>query len=225
MDLPRPGERPDDRPVVVGFDGSAPARAALRFAARHAVAVRAPLRVVAVARDLADGPSSLTAAERALAAADRLLRASGTLDARAQVRCGPVARGLLEAAAGSRVLVVGRGARPGPVVRDLLAACPVPLALVPVAGARSSAEDVLVPLAGDASDVPVLAEGRDWAVRRGSRLHVVHALRTGPRTPARPGAPGTAADDGACLVVLAHRGDGAEDLLGRQDRPVLLVPG
>ncbi|PRY14489.1 universal stress protein [Kineococcus rhizosphaerae] len=221
--------------MLVGVDASPQARAALRFAARHAAGLRAPLQVLAVAED----PAAMEPAERALAGAARSLRGLGPLDARTVLRLGAVTRTLLEAAAGARVLVVGRGDRPGDrpgdqlgrTARELLTACPVPLALVPATsppaapGERRTLPadpddgDVLVSLAGDDSDVPVLAAGRDWAVRRRSRLHVAHALRHGPHASVVPDAA-----DGACLVVLANSGEDTDQLLTQVDRPVLVLP-
>lgn len=255
-----PTPRPDARPVLVGFDGSPAARSALRFAAREAAVRHAPLRVLALAERLVDGAgpgTGLDAAERALADAARALHVDGPHDPRVDVTTtlgfGPAAAGLLEAAWGARLVVVGRAARDGAgtglgaVAGVLAGICPVPLAVVPAhpwaeVGTRrddTGPQSVVVAVGGERpDDGAALAAARTWAVQHRARLHVVHGLREpsgapGPRTPA----PATtlthhtlsdavlAVARTASLVVLTYDGRATKDLLSRLDRPVLLLPG
>lgn len=117
----------------MGFDGSAAARSALRFAVREASVARAPLQVLALAEHLAEhtselvpegfpcpcrgggGPLCLDAAEAALADAARALHVGVPAGSRfagsTALRFGPAAAGLLDAAGAARLVVVGRQGR------------------------------------------------------------------------------------------------------------------
>ncbi len=117
---PRGSHRPFAGHVVVGVDGSAPARAALEFAFRHAAAHRRPLAVVAVTRHGADddlwfddtyGETHLTEepAEAALLEGEtrpwRL--AFPHVAVKRAIFAGHPIDGLVRASAGAHLLVVG----------------------------------------------------------------------------------------------------------------------
>jgi nucleotide-binding universal stress UspA family protein len=188
-----------DAPVLVGLDASEPARDAVRWGAREALARNAPLHLVTAFGWMPvhdeDDPFQLPPhqrdalradAERALAAAAReAARVAPGVEVTTELHTGTPAGLLVEASRTARVLVVGhRGA--GGFATLLLgsvsgavaahAACPVVVVRGPGDGAAPpDAGPVVVGVDGSPASETALAFAVDAAVRRGAPLVAVHA--------------------------------------------------
>lgn len=107
--------------VVAGVDGKRPAELAVAFAADEAAALGEPLRIVCVGYTanplLAGFVPDVTLDERRSRVLDEAAARARELQPRVEVRAdaveAPPARGLVEAAEGSRMLVVGTRDRHG----------------------------------------------------------------------------------------------------------------
>lgn len=135
---PRRANQPQG-PVVAGTDGSARSRDVIRFAFREAELRRVPALAVCA---LADAPATLGDASRIEADFDRVLsqceKAYPELSVLRQVSAGSPRTALLEAAAGSQLLVIGSRGRGGlddmslgSVAHAMLHHAPCPVAVVP----------------------------------------------------------------------------------------------
>jgi nucleotide-binding universal stress UspA family protein len=166
-------------PVVVGVDGSAAGRAAVRLAAREAVSRACALEIIhaftwheptgyAAARGAAS-----RIVEEAVAYAQRSTPGVG---ARGQLRDGPPLRVLTQASRRARLLVAGGDGLSdlgsGSVVRDLVpqAWCPVLLAR----GPRPPTGPVVAAVDGSEFSLLGLRFAIEEAALRDSRLIVVH---------------------------------------------------
>ncbi|MEU4557803.1 universal stress protein [Actinoplanes sp. NPDC023936] len=169
-------------PVVVGVDGTAPARAAVRLAAREAISRGCVLKVVH-AFTWADPGTGYASAR---GAASRLVeeavafaqRSTPGLDARGQLLDGPPARVLIAQSRAADLLVVGGdgldrlGA--GSVVDDLVPRswCPVALAR----GQRPPTGPVVAAVDGSEFSLLGLRFAIEEAALRGCPLRVVHVI-------------------------------------------------
>lgn len=225
-------------PVVVGVDGTASGRAAVRLAAREAVSRGCLLKVVHAFTwaDPGGGYASARGAasrfvEEAVAFAKR---STPGLDARGQLLDGPPGRVLITQSRAARLLVAGGdgldrlGA--GSVVRDLVTRswCPVALAR----GHRPPTGPVVAAVDGSEFSLLGLRFAIEEAELRGCPLRVVHVVgalglreradRLLAAVPAEqrrvligpPGAALVRATRRAGLLVLAPRGAGGTRRIG-----------
>ncbi|BBH71284.1 universal stress protein [Actinoplanes sp. OR16] len=230
-------------PVVVGVDGSAAGRAAVRLAAREAVTRGSALNIIHAFtwhETTGYAPARGAASRVVKEAVAYAQRSTPGVDARGQLRDGPPLRILTEMSRRACLLVVGGdglallGA--GSVVRDLVprAWCPVALArgprppTGPVVAALDSSEFSLVALRFAAAE----------AALRGSKLIAVEVTRSGQASPAvakivedfparlrvltgPPGPTLVRATRRAGLIVLGPRGEGGARRLGSVATEVL----
>lgn len=187
----------DPRAIVAGFDGSAEAAAAVRWAVRRARAVRCPLHVVhcslwpLLTRHLGPVPgvsgsgleqSAQSILEEGIACA----RAEDPdLDIRGTLLHGLPAQLLADAAAGGRMLVVGSrglggflGLLVGSVSLELAATAPCPVAVI-----REDLHPggpVVVAVNGSGSPA-ALEDASHMAATTGAKLIVVHVSQTRAR--------------------------------------------
>ncbi len=179
-------QRRRDRPlVVVGYDESAAARVAVRWAAAEAAAGAAELTVVVAWETEAGSVAGHSGADWAQQAADEALRlaapaVSTPSDVRAVVTYGPPADVLRSAARDADLLVLGTrghvgalGALLGSVSRDCLRECDVPVVLLgPDAAAGLESRVVVTTYHGAAAGPAV-----QWAVQRAVSRHLaLHLL-------------------------------------------------
>lgn len=195
------GEPDTDSPVVVGVDGSASSRDAVRWAARAAALRGVPLLLVQVTTRLeAFSAAGLGVPESWLATQEQTARAHlreasgfatsaagsvGDLEVRTEVDCGSAAGMLLDRGRDARLLVVGtRGlgeqswGQVGSVSSAVVthAACPV----VVVRGMSAADEPplvgpVVVGVDATRSSAPAVAAAFEEASLRGAELVAVHA--------------------------------------------------
>lgn len=185
--------RVDPETVVVGVDGSPPATAALRWAAREAACRGAPLRIVHAwlwpLYRVPLGPAPRAPADAGLQAqAERVLRdASSAAVAAAPdvvvdtaLVVGEPATALMRAAEAAQLLVVGHRGLGGfaglllgstGIAASARATCPV----VVVRGVGVDGGPVVVGVDGSRGSTEVLADAAREARLHGSRLLVVHA--------------------------------------------------
>jgi nucleotide-binding universal stress UspA family protein len=186
----------DTEAVVVGVDGSPPATAALRWAAREAACRGAPLRIVHAwlwplyrvplgpAPGAPAGAGLQAQAERVLRDASATARAvaPGVLVDTALV-VGEAATALMRAAEGAQLLVVGHRGLGGfaglllgstGIAASARATCPV----VVVRGADRDEGPVVVGIDGSTSATGMLAEAARFARLHGSCLVLAHATTT-----------------------------------------------
>ncbi|MET7336130.1 universal stress protein [Nonomuraea sp. NPDC005650] len=179
--------------IIVGVDGSATSRAAVKWAAGDAFRMRLPLRIVHAVDpstcqigepanpDLAD--ALLRRGQRILREAEALVQErSPAVEVTTQEAEGAAAPALRELAKDAIEIVVGRcglggfnGLLPGSVSVDLAgqACCPV----VVVSGElRPVYEEVVVGVNSSLVCEPALAYAFEQARLRGATLRVVHAL-------------------------------------------------
>jgi nucleotide-binding universal stress UspA family protein len=213
-----------DLPILAGVDGSESALAAVRWAAREAQALRAPLRIVTVfgwvpTPDLEDPFRSSPAAWDSLrdqaqqtldAAAAEARRVAPDVTLTTELLVGAPADTIVSGSADARLLVVGhRGVGGfGALVLGSVgsaaaahAACPV----VVVRGEPAAPDGpVVVGVDGSRLSEAALAFAIDVAVRRGTSLVAVHAWQdnANPRVAALIDWKAVAAEQAA---VLAER--------------------
>ncbi len=162
--------------LVVGWDGTAAARAALDWAVRHEPACAALELVVADARG--SRPSAAPSAEEAAA---RLTDARPDLHVAVAVERGPAAS-VLAARSGDGVLVVLGGADPGTgrhrssVAYRVAATASGPVAMVPEG--FDHGRDVVLGVGDDPCAPAVALAAAGQAAQRGQRLVAVHAWRS-----------------------------------------------
>ncbi|MBB5801503.1 nucleotide-binding universal stress UspA family protein [Saccharothrix ecbatanensis] len=183
--------------VVVGFDGSEPARLAAFWAAREAASRRRRLLVVNVLRgpmpELAMSPLAVPLpdavtdeavrgyAEKELAeVAAECERVSPGLDVRTSLEDGYAADALSRVAQGADLLAVGSSGRSGlsrallgSTTADLVHAHPGPIVVARGDGAEDGR--VVVGVDGSETSVRAVAFAFEYASRRGGDLLAVHA--------------------------------------------------
>jgi hypothetical protein len=206
--------RVDRAPLLVGYDGSPGARAAVRWAAREARAGAAHLSVVvawqpprtARTGDKNLGPqAALDLAREGATIARSVLGDSGRVHAHAGL--GPAGEVLAGHAASARLLVVGHGrgerSTPGAVLAACVVSSAVPVLTV-AAGAFPAAERrIVVACESGAVGEPTVG----WAIRRalqtGSTLHLLSAWRPAPSLGPSAAAAADACRDAATLHAKA----------------------
>jgi nucleotide-binding universal stress UspA family protein len=183
-----------DRPIVVGVDGSAASDAALDWAMEEAASDDRPLRLVtAYSFSMADTAPVATpiwedlqrAAETTVAAAAARVRAKApTVEVITDVRRGAASAAILDAAKDAAVVVVGsRGHRPlrdallGSTARQVATHAPCPTVLVRDLPDRAPASPrrVVVGTDGSPTSDDALAYAFEQADVRGCELMVVRA--------------------------------------------------
>ncbi|MGQ0842868.1 MAG: universal stress protein [Sporichthyaceae bacterium] len=168
--------------VVVGFDGSATARGALRFAADEAMRRKLPVRVVTAVEPMPPHWEEPSAADM-LGVGERLIRAMLPAD---RVQClapfGPAADVLCEQSAEADLLVVGRGRRRrisllGSVAAHVASSANCPVAVVGDSDVPHMPHTGPVVVGVDVDDVAeeALAEAFAEAAVRGRDLVAVYA--------------------------------------------------
>ncbi|MBB2944081.1 nucleotide-binding universal stress UspA family protein [Actinoplanes lutulentus] len=234
-------------PVVVGTDGTAASRAAVRLAAREALSRACALQVV----HAFTWPDQGTDYASARGAASRMLdeavatvqRSTPGVDARGQLRDGPPARVLIGLSRSAALVVVGGDGLArlgsGSLVRTLVPEswCPVILAR----GPRPPVGPVLAAVDDSEFSALGLRFATEEAALRGSKLYAVHVIATyGPAARAAadrllasvpesgrrilvgpPAATLVRLSRRAGLVVLGARGAGGARRLGSVAREVL----
>jgi nucleotide-binding universal stress UspA family protein len=170
------------RRIVVGFDGSPAAVAAVAWAAGEARLRSAEL----VAWTVLDRPGSRRAVDRAAARASRLSveESAGGCPVRVHQCYGEAAAELIAACADADLLVVGsRGRGPleglvlGSVSHACLAHAPCPVVVVrPQLGGAASHKRVIVGVDGSEHSRQALRVAAEEARLRGAALHVLHAV-------------------------------------------------
>ncbi len=188
----------DSSRIVVGVDGSAGGKAALKWAVDEATLRQAPVHLVhawrPLYRDAEGGHDESEAVLIARTHGDALLAAAHAyakvtapgLRTRVQLLRGRPSAVLLEAAAGARMLVVGaRGLGGSPGLRlgsvGLHAAAHAPCTTVVVRGYQHTRGRVIAGIDGSPESKRVLDGAFEEAMVRRSRLLVVSALYVHPR--------------------------------------------
>ncbi|WP_246614041.1 universal stress protein [Paractinoplanes bogorensis] len=182
------------RPVVVGVDGSESSGAAVRWGARHAREVGAPLRLIYAAGTA----EPVAVSERVLNAA--VMEAGSGLDFSAYEVPGDAVAALVGASREAGLLVLGESERgrfaaalTGSVAVRVVAdaVCPV----IVVRGDSDPVGPLVVAVDGSRSNEPALAYAFREAERRECALFAVHAWQQ-PLVPTGAGTLASAAADG-----------------------------
>ncbi|MFE7954628.1 universal stress protein [Streptomyces sp. NPDC057413] len=193
-------------PITAGVDGTDESRAALDWAARDAVRRSLPLRVVHAWEFLPTAPTDVAGREAqegwAVRAAGDAVRAvterHPDLEVTTDVQEGPAVRTLLDAAAGSELLVLGSrghgrlvGFLLGSVGQQVIAEVTRPVVLVR-AGSEASAEaagrEIVVGQHGEPEDsADVLRFAFETAAARGATVRAVRAWTLPPVFAYSPG--------------------------------------
>lgn len=170
----------DDRPIVVGVDGSDSARDAAEWAADLAAIGNAPLQLLAVGHRTAAEPAAVWLAELR----DAAVRA-GVRTVVAEMAHGEVVDVIAERARDARMLVLGSygegawsGMLAGAVALTLLNRVDCPIAVVRGTAPRippPRGGPVVVGVDGSSAGLAALALAADLAASLGSRLVAVHA--------------------------------------------------
>ncbi|KOS57948.1 universal stress protein [Rhodococcus rhodochrous] len=222
----------DDAPIVVGIDGSAPARAALQWAAAEAAATDVPLLLVSSANAGGIGASSpfvdelrFTARRNLASATESVQREHPDLSVRTEQSSLVAAQALLGHSGRARMLVLGRrglGEFTGGLVGSVTSAvvaharCPVAVIPGPDEAGRGANGPVVVGVDGSRASLHALDVAFEAADRYGVPLVAVHAWSDRDLVDVVAGTPGATWDDVGRQesVVLA------ESLAGRaQDYP------
>jgi nucleotide-binding universal stress UspA family protein len=177
--------------IVVGVDGSAPAAAALRWAAREAAGQAARLTAFlawglfdqpGATADLDPGYGAEDADRALLAALDAALPAAVAAAVEHRVVCDLPARALLAAAEGTGLLVGGsrglggfRGLLLGSVSHQCLHHSPAPLAIVRTDPDDAAGGRIVVGVDGSDPSRRALAWALAAARRRDAAVDVIHA--------------------------------------------------
>lgn len=178
----------DNRGVVVGYDGSSPSEAAVRWAAMEARLRGVPLTVVsawdvyAAVSPMAIPVSDLKAAAEDVAAEGAAHARKETGDVRAVIGRGGAATVLMEAAEDAELLVVGTRGRGGfadlvlgSTAVELAAHAPVPVVVVRDRPAEGPSGPVVVGVDGSPASLEALGLGFAEADLRGAELVAVVA--------------------------------------------------
>ncbi|AKE88831.1 universal stress protein [Rhodococcus aetherivorans] len=222
----------NDAPIVVGVDGSAPARAALRWAAGEAVSTGVPLLLVSSANAGGIGASSpfvdelrFTARRNLASAAETVEREHPELSVRTEQSSLVAAQALLGYSGRARMLVLGRrglGEFTGGLVGSVTSAvvahahCPVAVIPGPDESGRGADGPVVVGVDGSPASLHALDVAFEAADRYKAPLVAVHAWSDRDLVDVVAGTPGATWEDvdQQESVVLA------ESLAGRtQDYP------
>ncbi|OLL20898.1 MULTISPECIES: universal stress protein [unclassified Rhodococcus (in: high G+C Gram-positive bacteria)] len=222
----------NDAPIVVGVDGSAPARAALRWAAGEAASTGAPLLLVSSANAGGIGASSpffdelrFTARRNLASAAETVEREHPELSVRTEQSSLVAAQALLGYSGRARMLVLGRrglGEFTGGLVGSVTSAvvahahCPVAVIPGPDESGRGADGPVVVGVDGSPASLHALDVAFEAADRYKAPLVAVHAWSDRDLVDVVAGTPGATWEDvdQQESVVLA------ESLAGRtQDYP------
>jgi nucleotide-binding universal stress UspA family protein len=193
----------DERPIVVGVDGSPGAQHALHWASGEALVRGAPLEVVHAweppysisgvgsilsPRELAPYRNhARTVLDQAIREEHGAVETSPTIIP--QLRQGYPPAKLLEATHGAQLLVVGsrgvgalKGALLGSVSRHCTMHSTVPVAVVRESAGWSHTDEVVVGIDGSDEAAAALRWAMGEAVARGSKLVVIHAWQIDAKT-------------------------------------------
>ncbi|GAB3888543.1 universal stress protein [Kibdelosporangium lantanae] len=215
-----------DDTVLVGYDGSIPARLAMYWAVREAASLGSPLLLVDVVRwplpevadlgaaGLWDRPAQRAAAARDLdIAAEHCARAAAGVEVRTDLLEGEPVAVLGELARDARLLVLGSSGQSGPsrvlagaTATELVRRASTPVVVVRGAHRLLSQDHykhVVVGVDGSAASERALGFAFDHAARRGADLVAVHAWCDLPLNDLSTGIDETKAGEEAEAVMAA----------------------
>ncbi|MEU4330008.1 universal stress protein [Nonomuraea dietziae] len=196
----------NEKAIVAGVDGSPAAARAVEWAAADADRRKLPLRIVHVCERWGDMEQSKYCEGMLEAVADRArLRAPG-VDVTTELLSGHVVETLMGEAAVAESIVLGSrglggfsGMLLGSVGLGVAGHADVPVVIVREE-AESERQDIAVGFDGSEDSEAALDYGREQAVARGRRLHVVYAWHMPAGSPYAFGQATALADDSSANV-------------------------